>query len=282
MRKFLRRFFCALLSLVLVAAVSTAIAVPAVIRSRGDLSDYMVSEEFQESIGKANAKRAKDTSARIMSANLLVHYESWGGTDAHKRAKMFLQVLDTYRPDVVAVQEMSDQWYCCLMQNRGSYKLLYPVRTGALVRMTGLLYDSDRVTLLEQGDVAYDRGDDARLRRIVWGLFQNNQSGEKYIVSSTHLDLIRSGEEKAERAVMESQADQAAALAKSLAAQYKCRYLPAVTLTPWTAAGTTRCMMRRRFTAAWQKRCRTPKPWPPRPKAATTKKPLPLPTTTFF
>lgn len=51
MRKFLRRFFCALLSLVLVAAVSTAIAVPAVIRSRGDLSDYMVSEEFQESIG---------------------------------------------------------------------------------------------------------------------------------------------------------------------------------------------------------------------------------------
>lgn len=71
MRKFLRRFFCALLSLVLVAAVSTAIAVPAVIRSRGDLSDYMVSEEFQESIGKANAKRAKDTSARIMSANLL-------------------------------------------------------------------------------------------------------------------------------------------------------------------------------------------------------------------
>ena len=222
MRKFLRRFFCALLSLVLVAAVSTAIAVPAVIRSRGDLSDYMVSEEFQESIGKANAKRAKDTSARIMSANLLVHYESWGGTDAHKRAKMFLQVLDTYRPDVVAVQEMSDQWYCCLMQNRGSYKLLYPVRTGALVRMTGLLYDSDRVTLLEQGDVAYDRGDDVRLRRIVWGLFQNNQSGEKYIVSSTHLDLIRSGEEKAERAVMESQADQAAALAKSLAAQYKC------------------------------------------------------------
>ena len=48
MRKFLRRFFCALLSLVLVAAVSTAIAVPAVIRSRGDLSDYMVSEEHRQ------------------------------------------------------------------------------------------------------------------------------------------------------------------------------------------------------------------------------------------
>lgn len=87
--KIFAALFCALLSLVLVAAVSTAIAVPVVIRSRGDLSDYMVSEEFQESIGKANAKRAKDASARIMSANLLVHYESWGGTDAHKRAKMF-------------------------------------------------------------------------------------------------------------------------------------------------------------------------------------------------
>ncbi len=222
MKKVLRRVVCGLLSLVLVLAVGTAIAVPVVIRSRGDLSDYMVSEEFQESIGKADAKRAKDTGARIMSANLLVHYESWGGTDAHKRAKMFLQVLDTYRPDVVAVQEMSDQWYCCLMQNRGSYKLLYPVRTGALVHMTGLLYDSDRVTLLDRGDVVYEQKDNVRLRRIVWGLFQNKQTGEKYIVSSTHLDLIRSGEEKAEQAVMESQADQATALAKTLAAQYKC------------------------------------------------------------
>lgn len=222
MKKALRRVACGLLSLVLVLAVGTAIAVPVVIRSRGDLSDYMVSEEFQESIGKASAKRAKDTDARIMSANLLVHYESWGGTDAHKRAKMFLQVLDTYQPDVVAVQEMSDQWYCCLMQNRGSYKLLYPVRTGALVHMTGLLYNSDRVTLLDRGDVVYEQKDNVRLRRIVWGLFQNNQSGEKYIVSSTHLDLIRSGEEKAEQAVMESQADQATALAKTLAAQYKC------------------------------------------------------------
>ena len=222
MKKVLRRVACVLLSLVLVLAVGTAIAVPVVIRSRGDLSDYMVSEEFQESIGRADAKRAKDTDARIMSANLLVHYESWGGTDAHKRAKMFLQVLDTYQPDVVAVQEMSDQWYCCLMQNRGSYKLLYPVRTGALVHMTGLLYNSDRVTLLDQGDVVYEQKDNVRLRRIVWGLFQNNQSGEKYIVSSTHLDLIRSGEEKAEQAVMESQADQATALAKTLAAQYKC------------------------------------------------------------
>lgn len=222
MKKVLRRVACVLLSLVLVLAVGTAIAVPVVIRSRGDLSDYMVSEEFQESIGKASAKRAKDTDARIMSANLLVHYESWGGTDAHKRAKMFLQVLDTYQPDVVAVQEMSDQWYCCLMQNRGSYKLLYPVRTGALVHMTGLLYNSNRVTLLDRGDVVYEQKDNVRLRRIVWGLFQNNQSGEKYIVSSTHLDLIRSGEEKAEQAVMESQADQATALAKTLAAQYKC------------------------------------------------------------
>lgn len=222
MKKVLRRVACVLLSLVLVLAVGTAIAVPVVIRSRGDLTDYMVSEEFQESIGKADAKRAKDTDARIMSANLLVHYESWGGTDAHKRAKMFLQVLDTYQPDVVAVQEMSDQWYCCLMQNRGSYKLLYPVRTGALVHMTGLLYDSDRVTLLDQGDVVYEQKDNVRLRRIVWGLFRNNQSGEKYIVSSTHLDLIRSGEEKAEQAVMENQADQATALAKTLAAQYKC------------------------------------------------------------
>lgn len=222
MKKVLRRLFCTLLSLVLLVTVGTAVAVPVIMRSRGDVSAYLVSEEFQESMAKADAKRSKNTTARIMSVNLLVHYESWGGTDAHKRAKMFLQVLDTYQPDVVAVQEMCDQWFCCLMQNRGSYKLLYPVRTGATVRMTGLLYNSRRVTLLEQGDVVYEQHDNPRLRRIVWGLFQDNRSGKKYIVSSTHLDLIRSGAEKTEQAIMKSQANQAVALAKSLQAQYQC------------------------------------------------------------
>lgn len=211
-----------LIILLAVLLAGTAAAVPVVISLRGDVSDYLVPDEFTQSIAQADVKREKNTNARIMTANLLVHYESWGGTDAHKRAKMFCSVLNTYQPDVVAVQEMSDQWFCCIMKNKGDYKMLYPVSTGVLVRMTALLYNSSTVTLLEQGQMEYSQGDNARLRRIVWGLFEDKRSQKQYVVTSTHLDLIREGQEKSELTVMQQQAQEEISLSKALGERFNC------------------------------------------------------------
>lgn len=217
-KKTIKTFISAVLLLIFIIAI----AVPGAVSVRGDFDDYLVPEEFSESLEKADTVRGEQDYARIMTANLLVHYESWGGTDAHKRAKMFFQVLDTYAPDVVAVQEMSDQWYCCIMKNKGSYRMLYPLTSGALLRMTALLYNSDTVTLLEQGQTVYSQRDNARLRRIAWGLFEDKKSKQQYVVTSTHLDLIREGQEISELKVMNTQAQEEVKQAQTLCERFHC------------------------------------------------------------
>lgn len=217
MKKFIK-FIAVMLSLS-IAGVTSFIAA---INIRGNFDDYILPKGFEDTINDSDTSRDSDTYARIMSANLLVNYESWGGCDARKRAKMFFNILDAYQPDIVAVQEMSEQWYCCITKNRGSYQLIYPVSTGAMFHMTGLMYNSDTVTLLDYGRMEYTQGDNPRLRRIVWGLFEDNSTKKKYVVTSTHLDLIREGQEKEELNTMNTQAQEQIDLALELQKRFNC------------------------------------------------------------
>ena len=186
------------------------------------MDDYILPKGFEESIEQADTARSNDTYARIMSANLLANYASWGGTDARKRAKMFFNVLDAYQPDVIAVQEMSEQWYCCIEKNKGNYQLVYPLSSGIMFHTTGLMYNTDTVSLLDCGRMEYTQGDDPRIRRIVWGLFEDRETEMKYAVTSTHLDLIREGKEKEELNIMNTQAQEQLDLTTQLQAQFKC------------------------------------------------------------
>lgn len=211
--------------LLLFAAVSVAFI--CAISIRGNYDEYIVPNGFEESISQADTFRSDDTYARIMSSNLLVNYESWGGTDAHKRAKMFSYILNAYKPDVVAIQEMSDQWYCCLTKNRGSYRLVYPISSGAMFHMTGLMYNSDTVTLLDYGRMEYTQGDNKKLRRVVWGFFEDNETKKQYVVTSTHFDLIREGKEKEELRVMNTQASEQLNIDKELEKRFDCPVISA-------------------------------------------------------
>ncbi len=189
---------------------------------RGNCDGYSLPQGFEESLQNADTTRNPSAYSRIMSANLLANYESWGGTDAHKRAKIFFKILDTYRPDVVAIQEMSNQWYCCITKNKGSYQLIYPISSGILYHMTGLMYNSQTVTLLDYGRMEYTQGDDPRLRRIVWGYFEDKATKTRYAVTSTHFDLIRSGKEKEELRIMNTQANEQIELAAELGKRFGC------------------------------------------------------------
>lgn len=190
---------------------------------RGSLKKVELSQEFQAGIAAADGSRAEGSDARVMSSNLLVHYASWGGEPAKPRAKMFIEILDAYRPDVVGLQEVSDEWFCCLNRNLpDGYKFLYPLTTGLFVNMTAMIYDSNAVKVIDKGTLKYEEGDNPRLRRVVWGLFENNETGKRFIVTSTHLNLIREGKEAAEFATMTAQANELFELVNKLESQYGC------------------------------------------------------------
>lgn len=221
MEKLMKKLKKLFIALICILCIGIAAFIAAV-NIYGNYDDYILPDGFEESLENADVSRDSDSYARIMSSNLLVHYESWGGTDARQRAKMFHSVLDIYKPDVIALQEMSDQWYCCLTKNNGSYRLVYPLSSGIFVHMTGLMYNTDTVTLLDCGRVKYSQGDNQRLRRIIWGLFEDKTTKKQYIVTSTHLDLIREGKENEEFNVMKTQANENIDFVKALQNQYNC------------------------------------------------------------
>ena len=186
---------------------------------RGGIDKYSLPDGFDQAMQQVDSAKQEDE-VRIMTSNLLVHYKSWGGTDARPRAKMFLETVNTYQPDVIGVQEVSGQWYNCLMRNKGSYKMLYPVSTGVLMRMTALMYNSDTLNLIDKGEMKYDEGNDARLRRAVWGIFESKATGNQFAVISTHFDCIRKNEEALMLSYMETQTRQINEISNSIKEEY--------------------------------------------------------------
>lgn len=218
MKKFLKIAIGAVASLLVIGIVGAM----SFYFVRGNIKKIELPADFSKGIAVADASRDATTDARIMSANLLVHYESWGGTPAKPRAKMFWSMIDKYKPDVVGLQEVSDEWFSCLQQNKGDYRIISPLDTGIKIKMTALMYNSATVELVEQGKLTYSQGDNPRLRRVVWGLFKNKSDGKRYIATSTHFDLVREGKEDAQLAIMESQADELFKLVSELSQKYDC------------------------------------------------------------
>lgn len=186
---------------------------------RGGIDKYALPDGFDQAMQQVDNSK-QDDEVRIMTSNLLVHYKSWGGSDARPRAKMFFETVHTYSPDVIGVQEVSGQWYNCLMRNKGSYEMLYPVSTGAFMRMTALMYNSDTLNLIDKGQMKYDEGNDARLRRAVWGIFESKETGKQFAVISTHFDCIRPDEEELMFSYMEYQIKKINEISDSIKEEY--------------------------------------------------------------
>lgn len=193
-----------------------------VFKARGNIRNAELPQGFEQALSQ-DAVPAADGTVRIMSANLLVGYESWGGLEVKPRARMFRSVLDAAKPDVVGIQEMCDGWYCALKNNLpDGYKMLFPVSTGIFVRMTAMIYNSEALTLVESGQLKYENGDNPRLRRVVWAVFEDKRSSKRFAVTNTHLDLLREGQEARELQIMQSQSDELISLVKSIEEEYGC------------------------------------------------------------
>ncbi len=212
-----KKFMVILICLILLILVVFII----VFLVRGNIKNEKLPEGFDEKITKSAFEKTGDV--RIMSSNLLVHYESWGGKPAKSRSKMYIALLEKYKPDVVGLQEMSDSWFCCIMNNLPKgYKMINPLTTGALVRMTSMIYNSDTLELLKSGEFTYSKCENKRLRRVVWAQFKEKGSGKTFIVTNTHFSLLFDGKEEEFAEIMRTQAKELSNLIYKLNNEYSC------------------------------------------------------------
>lgn len=187
--------------------------------ARGVLGKDETSAEFRTGM-ENDAFTAADGEVRIMSANLLVGYKSWGGWDVKPRAKMFCELVDEYRPDVIGLQEICDGWFAALRNLPDGYKIIEPFSTGAFINMTALAYNSNTLELIENGKIVFDEGNNRRLRRVVWGLFEVKETGKRFVATSTHFDLMSSDDDSEKKIIMQSEADKFIKLSNELHEKY--------------------------------------------------------------
>lgn len=198
--------------------VITVFAIAYVVK--GNIDDVELPQGFEEKVSEDSFENTGDV--RIMSSNILVDYKSWGGCPVKPRAKKYLEVIDAYKPDVIGVQEFCECWFCCLNNNLSDgYRLLYPLSTGALFRMTSMIYNSDTLDVVESGTFAYENGD-PRLRRVVWAVFEVKETDKRFAVTNTHLDFLREGQELQYTAVMKSQRDELLNCIDDLSERFDC------------------------------------------------------------
>lgn len=215
-------FWFVLVSLLAVCLIGFAIF----LYFHGNTKPYTVPAKVHEAIVAQKVDKGENE-VRVMSSNLLVSYPSWHGSGSKKvrevsakpRAKIYFDVLETYQPDVVGIQELCDMWYNCILRNDLGYKFVFPVSTAFNLNMTSMIYNSNTTDLLEKGQFAYTQKDNTRLRRVVWALFKDKATKKQYIVTSTHFSLIRSDKE-ASLKIMESQMDEFLAYSNELKEKY--------------------------------------------------------------
>lgn len=206
------------------AVITAGVTIPAICLSeKGKLPKDPVPKDFSDYITADECEKTNATDTRVMSANLLVHFEDWGGSAVPPRAKMFTEVMNKYQPDVLGVQELCDDWYCCLAENMPkNYKFLNGVRTLLSLKYTAIIYNSDTVKVVEKGSVNYAEGTDRRTRRIEWALFERLDNGKQFIATSTHFDLLHKDKIEEELPRLKSEADELIAFADSMKEKYGC------------------------------------------------------------
>lgn len=205
------------LSLVLLIAILCTILCGCVL----SVDDCIVfgDDEFVSLRAEDNSK-LDENAVRIMSANVLVHIKDWGGEPVKPRAHRFAEAIKFYQPDVIAMQEMCSDWYKYLMPQIDNYEVIQTRYSLFMENRSPIIYNKDTLKLVESGLEKYSQGDKNGCRVITYGVFQRISDGERFIVTSTHLDLIRMKDYDKEKSIMLTQADELIDQTKRLTERY--------------------------------------------------------------
>lgn len=158
-------------------------------------------EYYQTSFLTASQAITDETTARIMSANVLADvFADSSYKKAHYRAEIFAGMLVSYTPDVLGLQETDENWnnvlddYLAKIQNTHGISYARHLATYQdKVNYTSLLYRSDKFKVENSGVNVFRWWTDKNfnhnyhMRNISWAQFSSlDNAGEKFIVANTH------------------------------------------------------------------------------------------------
>lgn len=155
---------------------------------------------------------------RIMSFNILSEEWDPAAVMTGRDYRVAATILH-YSPDVAGIQEISEKWYSRLTSLIGSeYDFVGKKIPSGKYNYTGLIYNKNKVSVVDSGMTIYSVGNSPRLRLLNWGVFESKSSGKRFIVCNTHYDANHTGDHTPIRI---QQATEMAELVKGLVEKYK-------------------------------------------------------------
>jgi exonuclease III len=175
------------------------------------------------------ANLAQGADMRIMSTNVLFDKVS-----IPLRAEIFEDYYRIYQPDTIGLQEMIREWKTALYPLISDlYGVCDPVPSDGVQNYTPILYLKDKYEVVETGVTRFRKGRNPWL--VTWAVFQNKQTGERFIHCNTHYTVVTDGDRatnpswtNATKGVEWRLEDAAAVRDKVLELQAKYNNIPAV------------------------------------------------------
>ena len=96
-------------------------------------------------------------------------------------------VLKVYSPDVVGVQEVTDQWYKILPGYiDGEYAFLWERTPDGLTNYSSILYKKDKYNIIDSGVTYFSTNGKNNIRLVTWAVFEDIKTLGRFIVFNTH------------------------------------------------------------------------------------------------
>ena len=136
-----------------------------------------------------------DAQMRVMSVNILAEYETWGGKiPVEERKEIFFSMLETYRPDVLGLQEFSPAWHDALADyaHADEWELVtFPNPNASAIPpcvFSLILYRKARFDRVDAGMRYYSRFNNNKCRCCSWVVLRDRETGREFCMISTHWD----------------------------------------------------------------------------------------------
>jgi len=158
---------------------------------------------------------------------------------AKSRSVGFSYVYIAFKPDVICFQEMSQTMFNLIKKEMKGAGLNYKDVCFAATSTADdipLLYNADKLKLLDSGHHLYTYGNNGNSKGYTWGYFEDIATGTRFICLSTHLWWKSESDTPGSNEWRRQQAAEIVALSETLIAKYNCPMIMAGDLNTNTSS----------------------------------------------
>ncbi len=146
--------------------------------------------EIEKNLGKVESQPlTAGAEFRVMTYNIMAQWEGWGGDymPVSKRFEGFKYVMDTYSPDVVGLQEVSEQWSKIIAERYTEYAFVHQ-RTpdNKYYNLSTIIYKKDKFNVIDKGLQYFRYNGPNQIRLVNWVVLEDKATSKQFVFFNTH------------------------------------------------------------------------------------------------